>query len=488
MRGHELTSKIPPQNTELEEAILGSLMLERDAYLEIESVLTPEVFYSDRHQLIYQAIQSLHKRNAPVDILTVSNEINIMGRLEDVGGRYYITNLTSKVSSSAHIGAHAHIIFEMYLKRQVITLSMEMNKEAYGEETDALDLVSSFASKAEALADVSAVNDEIKEFGDNLLEALLAIENTKVTHGVSGVPTGFHNLDKLFQGWQKGDLIVWGGRPGMGKTSAVVQLTINAAKMGFPVAFFTLEIAKLQLVMKMQSNESEIPFERIRGNLLGPDEWEKLQAACDRLSRLPIYIDDTSKLSVRSLKSKCRKLKRQGKLKMIVVDFIQLMNGSEGVNKNANRDQEVSYISSSLKALAKELDVPVIALSSLNRESEKRGGSKEPRLSDLRESGSLESDADIVILLHRPEYYDISEFSDGSPTENVAELIIDKYRNGSTGRAYLKFFKSISKFTEMDTEFIDPSPVKINFSEPAEKEIPTGANLNQYALDDTEGF
>lgn len=477
-------SKEPPQAPEIEEGVLGALLLERDAYLEVENILSSEVFYKDAHQLIYGAIQSLHKRNDPVDLLTVSNELNTTGDLENAGGRYYISTLASKMSSAANIQTHALIVFEMYLKRQVIVRASEAIKEAYDPGSDALDLIAKFNSQTEALADVSCVNDEIKDLSDNLILSLQHIENTKQHGGISGVATGYPILDKITAGWQPEEFVILAGRPGMGKSAAVLQFALNAAESGVPVAFFSLEMSTLQLTKRMQSNYSEIPSDKIKVNNLSPDDWGILNEASSKLSRYKIKIDDTPSLTVRALKSKCRKLKRKGQLGLIIVDYVQLMDGTEATGKKGGlREQEIAYISRSLKNLAKELKVSVLGLSQLSRDVEKRGGAKEPNLADLRESGALEQDADIVIFIHRPEYYGIMETEDGSSTAGMAQFIFAKYRDGSPTRASLRFIPSISKFATWESEPVhhQPSP---HFAEPPEKEVAIGQDLSMFATDD----
>ncbi len=472
--------KAQPNAVEAEETVLGALLLEKDAYLEVESILSPEVFYTDAHQLIYQTVQSLHLRNTQVDIITVGNELRSQGDLEKAGGNYYITQLASRISSSANIQTHAYIVYEHYLKRKVIALAADAQKEAFDPGSDALDLVSSLSARAEALADISSVNDEVKSLSDNLLESLQHIENTKITNGVTGVPTGYASLDRITAGFQPGELIVCAGRPGSGKSALSLQLAMNAAELGTPVIFFTLEMSALQVTKRMQSNKSEVPSEKIKSNRLDSDDWAALTNASDQLSRYKIFIDDTPAIPVRKIKSKCRKLKRQGKLGMVVIDYLQLCNGTEATGgKNGLREQEIAFICRAMKNLSKELHVPVLLLSQLNRDVEKRAN-KEPNTADLRESGEIEQSADIIIFVYRPEMYGILQDEAGMSTAGQAQLIFAKYRDGSPCRTALRFIPSISKFVEWES---------IKYEEPADVQIHAGANLNNFAnLEDEPPF
>lgn len=453
MSGHQVAAKVPPQATDLEEVVLGALMLEKDCFHRIESILTAESFYLDAHQLIFETIQALDKKKAPIDIITVTQELKDNGKLDQIiNGPYYITQLTSRVSSAANIEYQAGIIQEKYLKRQLIALSSATQSEAYDEHEDVFDTIEKFNNELNKLSDVSAVGDESGDLTKDLLAAISAIENTKEEYGVTGVPTGFRELDKITAGWQNGDLIVLSGRPGMGKSSIALEFAMQAASKGFPGVYFSMEMKKMKLVMKMQANYSEIDHDQIKRNRLSQEDWIRLNDACQRLSELKLKIDDTPSIKVRTMKAKLRKLARQGLLKWAIVDYLQMMDGSEGVSSRSNREQEVSYISRSLKSLAMELNIPIIALASMSREVERRGGKKEPILSDLRESGNIESDADMVIFMHRPEYYDIMEDENGLSTKGLAQVIIAKFRDGGVGRLNLRFFQHISKFTDYNSE------------------------------------
>lgn len=479
----QVTMLLPPQDLDAEEAVLGAIMLEKDCYAEVENLLSPEIFYKDLHQTVFTAIQALVKKNLPIDTLTVKRELENTGFDFEKNG-YDVVRLTSKVASSANIQYHALAIREKFMMREAIRITSEATKEGYSNPEDVFEFIDRTALKLNALSDVTSMVDEIPSLTDNLSEAIAHIEGTDRSRGITGVPTGFGQIDKITCGWQASDLIILAGRPGMSKTTAALQFGMNAAEQGFPGAFFSLEMKKLKLVMKMQANKSEIPFDKIKHNDLSGEDWQALNHACSTLSNYQIFIDDTSALKISTLKAKCRKLHKKGLLKWVVVDYIQLMNGSEGISGKGYREQEISFISRSLKNLAKELDVPIIALSQLSREVEKRRGNFEPILSDLRESGALEQDADIVIFVHRPEYYNILETEDGQSTRGLAQFIFAKYREGDPTRANLRFIPTISRFVDYDSS--DFTPVK----SPLEAEMVPGQNLTRsfYETDDDRPF
>jgi replicative DNA helicase len=449
--------KLPPQAVELEEAILGALMLEKDSLTEVIEKLRPDTFYRESHQTIFKAIKSLFENAEPVDILTVTTELRKRGDLELVGGAYYIASLTSKVSSSANIEAHAHIITELAIKRSLISVSSDIQKEAYEDTTDAFELL----GKAEqSLFDVSEKNisREVRTMADLLKDALKELdEKSKKTDGLTGVPTGFTNLDRITSGWQPSDLVILAARPGMGKTAFVVSALRNAAvDFHKPVAIFSLEMSAVQLVNRLISAEAEIEGPKLKSGNLDVNEFAQIHQKINKLSQAPIYIDDTAALSVFELRAKCRKLKAKHDIQLIIIDYLQLMSGDSSGNKAmGNREQEIAYISRSLKKIAKELNVPVIALSQLSRAVESRGndkGGKKPQLSDLRESGSIEQDADMVIFLYRPEYYQIETTEEGLPAKGLAEVIIAKHRNGSLETVPLKFVGKFTKFDNLDSD------------------------------------
>lgn len=432
--------KLPPQAKELEEAVLGALMLEKDAYFIISDILKPESFYDPSHQMIFEAIQNLAVQQKPIDVLTVVEELKRRGELDSVGGAVYIAELTEKVASAAHIEYHARIIAQKYLARQLISFSSEIVQQAFDETVDVDDLMQETEGRLFEISqrnmkkDVIQINPIIKEALDNLQVAA----NRK--DGLSGLRTGFKELDKMTSGWQNSDLIIIAARPAMGKTAFVLSMAKNMAlDYEYPVGIFSLEMSNVQLVNRLIINVCQIRGENIKSGRLTDEEWMLLDKNIKHLYNAPIFIDDTPSLSIFELRTKARRLVREHGVKAIIIDYLQLMNAS-GMTFGS-REQEVSTISRSLKSLAKELNIPVIALSQLNRSLESRQGNegKRPQLADLRESGAIEQDADIVCFIHRPEYYKITEDENGNSLIGVAEIILAKHRNGPTGIARMNF-------------------------------------------------
>ncbi|TRX49458.1 replicative DNA helicase [Fulvivirga sp. M361] len=443
--------KVPPQALDLEEAVLGALMLEKDALSTVIDILKPESFYKDAHQEIYRSIVELFNNSEPVDMRTVAAKLRKNGQLEFTGGAYYIAELTSKVSSAANIEYHARIVTEMAIKRELIRVASEIHHDAYEDTTDVFNLLDKTES---ALFEISEAN--IRKNYDNMrslmAQAIQELEERK-NHkdGLTGVPSGFTALDRVTSGWQKSDLVIIAARPGMGKTAFVVSALRNAAvDFNHAVAIFSLEMSSVQLVNRLISAEAELESEKIKKGNLAEYEWQQLIHKTNRLSNAPIFIDDTPALTILELRAKCRRLKAQHDVQLIVIDYLQLMSGDSSKGAG-NREQEIASISRALKGIAKELDVPVIALSQLSRAVETRGGDKRPQLSDLRESGSIEQDADMVMFLYRPEYYGITEDESGMPTQGVGEVIIAKHRNGSLENVALKFIGKFTKFSDLDT-------------------------------------
>ncbi len=446
----ESLGKMPPQAVDLEEAVLGALMLEKDAINHVVDILNAESFYKNSHQEIYKAIVQLFNNQEPVDILTVTNQLRKNGTLELAGGSYYITELTSKVSSAAHVEFHARIITEKAIKRELIRIATEVHKEAYEDTTDVFDLLD---KTEQALFDVSEINIR-KDYSDMksiMAEAIMELEAKKLhSDGLTGIPTGFTSLDRITSGWQRSDLIIIAARPSMGKTAFVVSAMRNAAvDFKKPVAIFSLEMANIQLVNRLISAEAELESDKIKKGNLEDYEWEQLNHKTRALAEAPIFIDDTPALSILELRAKARKLVSQHKVELIIIDYLQLMTG-DSTKSGGNREQEIASISRSLKNIAKELNIPIIALSQLSRAVEVRGGSKRPQLSDLRESGSIEQDADLVLFLYRPEYYGITQDEEGNNVKGMTEVIISKHRNGSLGTVKLKFIGQYTKFTDGD--------------------------------------
>ncbi|MEM9144396.1 MAG: replicative DNA helicase [Bacteroidota bacterium] len=443
--------KIPPQSVDLEEVVLGAMMIDKKGVDEVIDILHPEVFYKDAHRFIYEAIFTLFETSEPVDLLTVSSQLKKDGRLESVGGDFYLIKLTQKVASSAHIEFHARIILQKYIQRSLIKISNEIIEEAYDDATDVFDLLDNAEAK---LYDVTQGNlKRSAETAQNLvIQAKKRIEEIANKEGLSGIPSGFDKLDKLTSGWQPSDLVIVAARPGMGKTALTLSMARNiAVNADIPVAFFSLEMSSVQLITRLISSETGLSSEKLRTGRLEKHEWEQLNVKVKTLEKAPLFIDDTPSLSIFDLRAKARRLASQHGIQLIIIDYLQLMTAG-GSQKGGNREQEISTISRNLKALAKELNVPVIALSQLSRAVETRGGSKRPILSDLRESGAIEQDADIVSFIYRPEYYKIDEWDDEerTPTQGQAEFIVAKHRNGGLDNIRLKFIGQLGKFDNLD--------------------------------------
>ena len=463
--------KIPPQALELEEAVLGAMLIDKKGVDEVIDLIQPEAFYKAAHQTIFEAIFQLFQDSQPIDLLTVSSELRKKGKLESVGGEFYLVQLSQRVASSAHIEFHARIILQKFIQRSLIKISNEIIESAYKESTDVFDLLDEAESK---LYDVTQGNiKKSSESAQNLvLEAKKKIEEISKRDGLSGVSTGFEKLDKLTSGWQPSDLIIIAARPGMGKTALTLSMARNiAVTKQIPVVFFSLEMSSIQLITRLISSETGLSSEKLRTGKLADHEWQQLNVKVTDLEKAPLFIDDTPSLSIFDLRAKARRLASQHGIKLIVVDYLQLMTAGTS-NKTGNREQEISTISRNLKALAKELDIPVIALSQLSRAVETRGGTKRPMLSDLRESGAIEQDADIVSFIYRPEYYNIDEWDDDerSPSQGQAEFIVAKHRNGGLDNIRLKFIGHLGKFEDLDN-FDSPFEFQSKMN-PNETEIP----------------
>jgi len=442
--------KLPPQALELEEAVLGAIMIEKDAYFLVSEILKPACFYKLAHQKIYEAIMTLALHQEPIDMHTVTEQLRRDGTLEEIGGPYYITLLTAKVSSAAHLEYHAHIILQKFLARELIRISSEIQTKAFDDKTDVEDLIE---ESEEMLFEIAQRNleKEVIQIKPVIDEAIQRIQAAANKQGTSGVPSGFHSLDKITSGWQKSDLIIIAARPAMGKTAFVLSMAKNmAVDYNVPVGVFSLEMSSVQLANRLIMNVCEIDGVKIKNGDLSPYEWDKLDKNIKDLIDAPVFIDDTPSLSISELRSKARRLVKEHKVQCIFIDYLQLMNASE--MRFSSREQEVSTISRSLKSLAKELDIPIIALSQLNRSVEGRSGvdGKRPQLSDLRESGAIEQDADVVCFIHRPEYYNLTTDKDGNSMIGIAEIIVAKHRNGATDTIHLKFKKEFAKFLNLD--------------------------------------
>lgn len=475
----DVLGKIPPQATDVEEAVLGAILIEKNALSSVIDSLKPEVFYKDTHQMIYAAVQSLFNRSEPVDIITVTNELRNRGELEICGGALYIAQLTNKVTSSANIEFHARIITQKFIQRELIRVSNQTLGTAYDESADVLEMLDDAQQR---LFEVSENNfrrgyDTMQSL---VKKAIDEVQKARETEGhFTGVPSGFSNLDRITSGWQKTDLIVLAARPGMGKTAFTLSMARNmAVEHKRAVAVFSLEMGAVQLVTRLVASESQLPADKLRKGDLHDYEWEQLHARIAALEEAPIFIDDTPALSVFELRAKCRRLKEQHNIEMVMIDYIQLMTIGGGETKG-NREQEISTISRSLKALAKELNVPVIVLSQLNRSVETRTGTKRPMLSDLRESGAIEQDADIVMFIYRPEYYKIDQYEDGSSTQGKGDIIIAKHRNGALADVRLRFVAQFAKFEDdIPSEFGDYNVMNpsTGFNQPKTMTLPSRMN------------
>lgn len=444
---------LQPQALELEAAVLGALMIEQDAFPKVVEILKPESFYDHRHQLIFQSVLTLSITQRPVDILTVTEQLRSEGLLEQSGGVLYITQLAGKVSSSAHIEYHSRIIAQKAMARDLITFSGDIQQKAFDETTDVSELMQEAEGKLFQIAhqnlkkDYTQINPVLKEAMERISQA------SKRATGLSGLASGFHDLDKITSGWQKSDLIILAARPAMGKTAFALSMAKNiAVHNNIPVAVFSLEMSNVQLVNRLITSVCEISADKIRSGRLAPYEWGQLDEKIKILESAPLYLDDTPSLSITEFRTKALRLKSEHDVQAIIVDYLQLMNAS-GL-KFGNRQEEISTISRSIKGLAKELDIPIIALSQLNRGVEGREGyeGKRPQLSDLRESGAIEQDADIVCFIHRPEYYKIYEDDKHFDLRGIAEIIIAKHRNGGVGDVRLTFQGEFARFENIGAQ------------------------------------
>lgn len=452
-------AKVLPQARDLEEAVLGAIMLESEAFDKVVEIIQPESFYVDAHLRIFRAMKALYEENQPIDILTVNERLKLTGDLDMVGGSYFIASLTNKVSSSANIEFHARIIAQKHLQRELISVSSDVLKDAYDDTVDVFDLLDKAEGELFELSE-NNMKKNTEKISSVLLAELEEIDQRRLRavdgDVLTGVGSGFTDLDRLTAGWQKSDLIILAARPGMGKTAFTLALARNASvDLDKPVAFFSLEMSSNQLVSRLISMETEIDSEKLRKGTLLEREWKHLTKNIDNLQSAPLYVDDTPALGVFELRAKCRRLKAKHDISMIMIDYLQLMTGSNDGKSSGNREQEISYISRSLKGIAKELNVPVIALSQLSRAVETRGGSKRPMLSDLRESGAIEQDADMVIFLYRPDYYNITEDEEGQDCRGIAEVIVAKNRHGALKTVKIRFVPQFAKFVDLNSSFME---------------------------------
>ena len=451
----------PPQAIDIEEAVLGALLLEPEVVPDILDQLQADCFYKDVHKKIFEAITTLSSRNDPVDIFSVSDELSKRGELEEVGGMAYLSQLSTKIGAAAHVEYHTKVLLQKFLQRELISISYEVQKAAFDDSLPVDDLIDSAEEKVFTLAQRN-VHNETKPILSVINRAVEQIEiNQKREDGLSGVPSGYTGIDRVTFGWQPADLIILAARPSVGKTAFVLTMARNmVVDHHIPVAFFSLEMPDTQLVTRIMVSETGLPSEKLRGaKKMTQDEWTQLHDGLNKLSRAPLWIDDTPSLSIYEFRSKARRLVNKQHVKLIIIDYLQLMTGPPELK--GMREQEVAAISRSLKAIAKELNVPIIALSQLNRSVETRGGNKRPQLSDLRESGAIEQDADIVMFIHRPEFLGVQD-EGGFPGET--DLIIAKHRNGEVRDVKMRFLSSEVKFVDYDDRPFD-EPDKASYTE-----------------------
>lgn len=474
--------RVPPHDKEIEEAVLGALMLEKDAYTTVCDLLKPETFYEPVNQKIYEAIQQLGAAQDPIDMLTVTERLRANGTIDEVGGPVFISELTSRVASAAHIEWHARILAQQFLARELITFASDINSKAFDESNDIDDLLQEAEGRLFELSQRN-VKKDVVSIDAVITDAIAAIQTAANREsGLSGLASGFHDLDKLTSGWQNSDLIIIAARPAMGKTALVLSMAKNmAVNYNTRVAIFSLEMSNLQLTNRLISNVCELESEKIKSGRMSDSDWDKLYSRIKPLTVAPIDIDDSPALSILELRTKARRLVREKGTQLIIIDYLQLMNAS-GM-KFGSREQEVSMISRSLKQLAKELNIPIIALSQLNRSVESRGDSKEgkrPQLSDLRESGAIEQDADIVCFIHRPEYYLRSDTdAAGNDIRGLAEFIVAKHRSGAVDDVKLRFRGKFARFENWDESAVEYHQVtqgsQMNSEEPPAQPLTGGS-------------
>jgi replicative DNA helicase len=470
--------KVPPQATDIEQVVLGAMMLEKEALNDTINIITKDSFYDPRHQFIYGAMHDLFASTKPVDLITVTDRLQKNGELEAAGGVAYIAQLTNRVASSAHIEFHARIIAEKFIKRELIKVSSEIIRDSYDDTFDVFDLLNKAESNLFQIAE-SNMTKQASSMQNIVGDAIAEIEKARNNpDGISGTPSGFHDLDKITSGWQKSDMIVIAARPGMGKTALVLSMARNTAvdyNMG--VAVFSLEMSAVQLVKRLIAGEARIDSEKLRKGNLADHEFQQLHSRITALSAAPIFIDDTPAISIFDFRAKCRRLKAQHDIQLVIIDYLQLMSAKDGKG-SGNREQEISNISRSIKEIAKELNIPIIALAQLSRSVEQRGGDKKPILSDLRESGAIEQDADIVSFIYRPDYYGIVKDDDGNSNHGIGEIIIAKHRNGATDTVRLKFTEQFARFSNLENFDMGSLPNDV-FDNPFSQIITRPSKMNE---------
>lgn len=450
----DVLGKLPPQAIEVEESVLAGILLEKSAMaVALATSLKPEHFYDERHSLIYKSCLDLFSQAIPIDMRTIVKQLKTNGHIELIGGMVYIVEVTTKSSSAANIESHIRILQELYMKRMMITIASELQRDAYDDTISIFDLMETAATKIYHLDIGKSTQRKILDMVTLLNETIQNLQTKTTNNGLTGIASGFSLLDRITSGWQNSDLILIAARPGAGKSAMMLSLARYAART-IPVAIFSLEMSAIQLAERLISSDNSIENDKIRSGLLSEIEWQRIGSDPNKLSAAQLYIDDTPSISVNELRSKCMRLKQDKGLKMIIIDYLQLMKGDQG----GNREQEIASISRALKNLAKELNVPVIALSQLSRAVEQRAD-KRPMLSDLRESGSLEQDPDMVIFLYRPEYYKIYQDENGMSTAGICEVDVAKHRSGGTGMVKVRFQKYFTRFVDLESDF-EPNGTK----------------------------
>lgn len=448
MQFPSLVDKVPPHSADAEMAVLGAIMLDKAAFPKVIEILPdPDNFYKEAHRKIYEVMQAMFSRNITIDLISLSEELRRFGSLEAIGGSYYISEINTRTPTAANVEHYARIVQEHYLKRQLILIASQILADSYDESTDALEEIDAAESKIFEIAEKRLRRSYVSmnQLARETFEMIVSLSEKGGHSGVIGVPTGYPKLDEKLGGLQKSDLIIIAARPSMGKTSLAMSIARNAAvESRIPVAIFSIEMAAVQLAIRLLSAEIRVNAHSIRTGHITEDVLPRLAQNIGILAEAPMYIDDSPSLTVLELRAKCRRLKSEHNIGLVVIDYLQLMQAP----KSESREREISTISRSLKQLAKELDLPVIALSQLNRSVESRGD-KRPMLSDLRESGSIEQDADVVMFINRPEHYEITTYEDGTPTEGTAEIIIGKQRNGPVGTVRLAFLKDFARFENL---------------------------------------
>jgi replicative DNA helicase len=440
--------RIPPQAVDLEQVVLGAMMLEKTAVNDTIDILSENSFYDPKHQYIYKAIRTLFAATSPVDLVTVTDRLSKSGELSAAGGAGYISQLTNRVGSTANVQYHARIIAEKFIKRELIRVSNEIIKDAFDDTVDVFELLNGAERNLFQIGDGN-MSKQVDVMSNVVRNAIEEIEVArKNADGISGIPSGFVEIDQVTAGWQRSDMIVIAARPGMGKTAFVLSAARNTALQGFGVAIFSLEMSSVQLVKRLIAGESRINSEKLRKGDLADHEFQQLHSRIQKLAAAPVYIDDTAAISIFDFRAKCRRLKAQYDIQLVIIDYLQLMSAKDGKN-SGNREQEISMISRSIKEIAKELNIPIIALSQLSRSVEQRSD-KKPILSDLRESGAIEQDADIVSFLYRPSYYKILKYDDGTSTQGIGEFLIEKHRNGKTAAVRLRFEDEFARFSNLN--------------------------------------